>query len=78
MSEIKDAYGERKKKEVMENTFGHLAPEKDRAYGDIVCIQNHFRDLPDSPWFYKDHFPGALIFQLVIKAWIILPLLENK
>lgn len=65
MSGIEDAYGERKKKEVMEDTWGHLAPVKDQVYGgyilytigcygDITCIQTHFRDLNDSPWFYED------------------------
>ena len=65
MSEIRDAYGERKKNEVIEDTWGHLAPVKDQVYGgyilytigcygDITCIQNHFRDLPDSPWFFDD------------------------
>ena len=65
MDGIVDAYGERKRNEVMNDTWGHLAPVKDQvyggyilytvgAYGDITCIQTHFRDLPDSPWFYKD------------------------
>jgi len=64
MEEIADAYGERKKKEVMEDAWGHLHPS-DReysgyilytvgCYGDISCIQTHFRDLSDSPWFYDD------------------------
>lgn len=65
MDGIYDAYGERKKKEVMDDTWGHLKPRKGRSYGgyilytlgcygDITCIQTHFRDLPDSPWFYDD------------------------
>lgn len=62
---IEDVYGIRKKKEVMDDTWGHLAPDVNRVYGgyilytlgcygDITCIQTHFRELPDSPWFYDD------------------------
>ena len=65
MSGIEDVYGERKKEEVMNDTWGHLKPSEGSTYGgyilytigcygDITCIQNHFRDLPDSPWFYDD------------------------
>ena len=64
MDGVIDAYGERKSQEVLEQTWGHLAPGEKTyggyilytvgCFGDIVCIQTHFRELPDSPWFYAD------------------------
>ncbi len=52
------------KSKVMESTWGHLAPKKNKiyngyivfcvsVYGDIVPINNKFKGLPDSPWFYE-------------------------
>lgn len=50
------------KEHVMTETWGHLAPERDKTYrgyiifcisetGDIVTIRSNFRKLPGSPWF---------------------------
>ena len=60
-----DAYEARKAVEVMEDTWGHLKPEKDRTYvghiiyvegeyGDIITIESSFEDLGSSPWFFED------------------------
>ena len=64
MGTIIDAYAERKKQEVMQDTWGHLAPEPGRsykgrmlyahgAYGDMVLLDAEFEDLNDSPWLWK-------------------------
>lgn len=53
------------KQAVMENTWGHLAPERNIAYpgfmiftlgawGDYLPIQAEFKGLSDSPWFFDD------------------------
>ena len=60
---IVDAYGERKKQQVMQSTFGHLAPKEGKTYkgtmiyvhgefGDIVLLAADFKKLNDSPWLY--------------------------
>ncbi len=65
MSGFYDAYEARKAAEAMIDTWGHLRPVKDKIYsgyilytvgcfGDIVCIESKFEELPDSPWFYED------------------------
>jgi len=62
MDSIIDAYGTRKKNEVMFDTWGHLAPKPQKKYyctlviaigedGDRVTLKN---DLPGSPWHYDD------------------------
>ncbi len=61
---IVDAYGERKKQVVMQDTFGHLAPKEGRSYkgtmiyvrgeyGDIVLLSADFKNLKDSPWLFE-------------------------
>ena len=64
---IVDAYGERKYQEVMQDTWGHLAPEPGTKYegyltfahsdyssqGSII-IEARFEGLDDSPWFFQD------------------------
>lgn len=53
----------RYKAKVMEATFGHLAPKKDKEYtgfivysiaadGLFCLIDYNFKKLPGSPWFY--------------------------
>jgi hypothetical protein len=60
-----DAYGARREAEVMQDTWGHLAPQQDRTYkgvvtftvgcfGDLAVISAEFEGLPDSPWLYED------------------------
>jgi hypothetical protein len=62
---IADAYADRKKQGVMEETWGHLAPEPgrryqgtmlftDSAYGDLVLIEARWEGLQDSPWLFED------------------------
>jgi len=62
---IIDIYAEKKKKEVMEDTWGHLAPIPNKKYpgriifcctdyGENVLISHLFEELSDSPWFYED------------------------
>ena len=62
---IVDAYNERKTAEVMEDTWGHLAPKKKKsyhgymiythsAYGDIVLIDDSFACLGSSPRLFAD------------------------
>lgn len=65
---IVDVYGDRKTEQVMRETWGHLAPEKDKTYtGRIVfavgCFATDrlnpttlffkFEELESSPWFYE-------------------------
>ncbi len=63
--EIVDAYAERKKKEIMQETWGHLAPQHGRKYTGfftyaVGCYGGlgaeitscKFKGLDDSPWFY--------------------------
>ncbi len=58
-----DVYGTRREAEVMQETWGHLAPEPGKTYTgtvvftngcfrDLTVITCEFADLPDSPWFY--------------------------
>lgn len=60
-----DVYGERRHQEVMQETWGHLAPTPGEEYagtvefalgcfGDLAVISVYFADLPDSPWLYED------------------------
>ena len=62
---IIDVIGERRAKEVMQGTWGHLAPKKGQSYkgymiyahsgyGDIVLIDSLFENLSDSPWLYEN------------------------
>ena len=48
----------------MQETWGHLAPKKDRTYkgymiyahgvyGDIVLLDANFKNLSDSPWLFE-------------------------
>lgn len=59
-----NAYGARREAEVMQSTWGHLAPKPSRVYagtfvvahgcyGDLAVISIDFADLPDSPWLYE-------------------------
>jgi hypothetical protein len=59
-----DVYGARREAEAMQDTWGHLAGDKGRAYGghflfalgcfgDLAVIEVEFADLPDSPWLYE-------------------------
>jgi hypothetical protein len=71
-----DAYGARREAEVMQETWGHLAPNPNReytgsvlfthgAYGDLTAISVDFDGLDDSPWFYEhlhDWFVNAAGF----------------
>lgn len=61
---ITDVYAERKKQQVMQETWGHLAPKKGRSYkgymiwayggwGDIVLLDAGFRNLSNSPWLFE-------------------------
>ncbi|HDZ13421.1 hypothetical protein LCGC14_0621980 [marine sediment metagenome] len=61
---IVDVYAERKKKQVMRETFGHLAPKEGRTYkgymiwaygrwGDIILLEAAFENLNDSPWLFE-------------------------
>ena len=57
-------YGERKKKEVMQDTLGHLAPKQNTKYPcklliasneqDSIIVEQDFGNLPSSPWLYAD------------------------
>lgn len=60
-----DGYGERKRQDVLFDTWGHLAPEPGRkyegwilatytAFGDVVIIDWNFDDLLGSPWQAED------------------------
>lgn len=64
MSTIVDAYAERKKQQVMQETWGHLAPKKGKTYkgymiwayggwGEIVLLAAAFKNLNDSPWLFE-------------------------
>ncbi len=59
-----DAYENRKRRDVMQDTWGHLAPKKGRvykgymifahsSYGDIVLLDANFENLTDSPWLFE-------------------------
>lgn len=60
---IVDVCGERKKQQALQDTFGHLAPKKERSYkgymiwaygwyGDIVLLGSGFKNLSNSPWLF--------------------------
>lgn len=60
-----NVYGARRAAEVMQSTWGHLAPKAEQvytgtivwahgAYGDLVAIAADFAGLDDSPWLYED------------------------
>ncbi|HEG42802.1 MAG TPA: hypothetical protein ENH94_02020, partial [Phycisphaerales bacterium] len=66
---ITDAYTDRKRSEVMTDTWGHLAPKKEICYKTrivyaIGCYESgelnptpicvEIDGLPDSPWLYED------------------------
>lgn len=63
---IVNAYGDRRRQEVMEDTWGHLAPNPRRTYtgtitfahacfgAGMVVIDYDFGDLPGSPWLMED------------------------
>jgi hypothetical protein len=59
-----EGYGARRAAEVMNDTWGHLAPERGReyvgtvvythgCYGDLTIITADFDGLDDSPWFFE-------------------------
>ena len=63
---IVDAFAQRKKAEVMQQTWGHLRPEPQREYygiiiathteyGNLEIIKSDFSGLECSPWQF-DHF----------------------
>lgn len=65
MPMIIDAYYDRKKAEVMQDTWGHLRPEPGckypgeivytlGEYGDITVIRSDFGDFSGGPWFAED------------------------
>ena len=65
MSGFFDVCAARKRVEVLEETWGHLAPECGRAYSgfvvyaltawsDLVLIEAEFTGLDSSPWFFDD------------------------
>lgn len=60
---VYNVYGARRADEVMNETWGHLAPEAGQVYTgsveftlgcfrDLAVITAEFAGLPDSPWFY--------------------------
>ncbi len=60
---IVDVYAERKKRQVMQDTWGHLAPKKGKSYkgymiwayggwGETVLLEANFKRLSDSPWLF--------------------------
>jgi hypothetical protein len=61
-----DVYNERKTREAMDSTFGHLKPKKGRQYKikivfavseyglEKMPIKVDSGKLPDSPWLYDD------------------------
>lgn len=62
---IINVLSEKIKKEVMVETWGHLAPKSNEKYpgaiifvhgiyGDMAVITSDFRNLPESPWFFED------------------------
>ena len=62
---IYDVCAGSKRKQVMQETWGHLAPRKGQSYkgymvyahsgyGDIVLIDSGFENLSDSPWLYEN------------------------
>lgn len=62
---VVDAFAQRKHQNVMDETWGHLAPKQENVYqghilfahgcfGDIVIIAYSFEGLDDSPWLYDD------------------------
>lgn len=66
MGAVIDVYAERKQKEVMQDTWGHLAPKPQRKYigffsfavgcfGGLspVITSCLFKNLDDSPWFFS-------------------------
>lgn len=64
---IIDGYGDRKRIDAMNDTWGHLAPVPGKqysgyilfyygAYGDTTVINDDFPDLPSSPWYYDDMY----------------------
>ncbi len=66
MSDVIDAYAERKRSEVMQDTWGHLAPKQGQKYTGfftfaVGCygglspevLSCWFKGLPDSPWFFS-------------------------
>ena len=61
---IIDAYAKRKEEQVMQDTWGHLAPKINKTYkgtmiyahsvyGDIVLLYSNFKNLDDSPWLFE-------------------------
>ena len=61
---IVDVCAGSKRKQVMKETWGHLAPKKGQSYkgyiiyayggyGDIVLLDAEFENLSDSPWLYE-------------------------
>ena len=61
---IIDAYAERKEQQVLQDTWGHLAPKKGKSYkgtmiyahgvyGDIVLLYATFEKLNSSPWLFE-------------------------
>ena len=64
MSTVVDVFAERKKREIMQDTWGHLAPKKGNSYkgymiwayggwGDIILLDAAFEKLSDSPWLFN-------------------------
>lgn len=61
---IVDVYAERKRQQVMQDTWGHLAPQRGKSYkgimvyahggyGDIVLLDATFENLSSSPWLFE-------------------------
>jgi len=60
-----DAFGERKRRDVLKETWGHLAPELGRkytgwilvahdCYGGWTILDWEFENVPSSPWIAED------------------------
>lgn len=72
-----EVIGGPRREEIMQDTWGHLAPSPRKLYqgsivmahgdyGDLVILRVDFPDLPDSPWFYEDlrEFVGHQMFEV--------------
>lgn len=64
MSVIVDAYGTRRRDQVMRSTWGHMDANPgtryrgwimfaEGAYGDLVVLACEFGNAGDGPWFYE-------------------------
>ncbi len=79
---IIDVYAKRKKQQVMQDTWGHLAPKKGKTYkgiiiyayggyGDIVLLDATFKNLSDSPWLFEamEDYIGEHIKEKGVYKW---------